>query len=99
MDRSYWDEEEGQGLLDEWFGAERPLDENLVQTVLKGALDVMIRPESGRVSVLKRGQQADTQLSQHAQAEVFRAYRQGRLRDLLPRRGRNSANLRILRGQ
>jgi hypothetical protein len=83
-------------VLDEFFGP-RPLNEDLIDATLKGALDVMVRPGEGRVSVLKHGQRVDTQLAAHAAAEIIRAYNENALMDLLPRRGRNSANLRVFR--
>jgi len=83
-------------VLDELFGP-RPLNEGLIEAALKGALDVMVRPEEGRVSVLKRGQRVDTQLAAHVAAEVIRAYNENALMPLLPRRGKSSANLRVFR--
>ena len=83
-------------VLDEFFGP-RPLNEDLVREALRGALDVMVRPGEGRVSVLKRGQRVDEQLAACAAAEVIRAYEENALMPLLSRRGKNSANLRVFR--
>lgn len=78
--------------LDEWFGP-RPLNEGLVRKALRGATDVIIH-RNRRVMVHKRGQRVDLPLHPIAQAEVLRALDEGVLHELLPRVGRNSANLR-----
>lgn len=78
--------------LDEWFGPS-PLNEGLVREALRGATDVIIH-RNGRVMVHKRGQRVDSPLHPIVQAEVLRALDEGVLPNLLPRVGRNSANLR-----
>ena len=84
-------------LLDEWFGP-RPLHEDLVREVLKGAVDVTIHPyrDKHKVMVRKRGQLLSRPVMHYTAEEVLRAYEEGKLLRLLPRRGRNSAELRIL---
>ncbi len=90
----------GKALLDAHFGS-RPLNVDLVKVALKGALDIMIRPAEGRVSVLKQGQRVDTQLVDRAATEVIRAWQENALAPLLPMRGRsqNSANVRVFRSR
>ena len=82
-------------ILDKFFGP-RELNRGLVREALKGATDVMIHRTGRevRVTVHKRGQRADSPLNSVAQAEIVRADREGALTELLPRVGRNSANIR-----
>jgi len=84
-------------LLDEWFGP-RPLQEGLVREALQGALEVTIHPyrDEHRVMVRKRGQRVSSPIQPWTAEEVLRAQEEGKLLRLLPRRGRNSAQLRIL---
>lgn len=82
-------------VLDKWFGP-RPLNEGLVREALRGATDVMIHA-SGRVMILKRGQRADLPVPPVVASEILRALDEGKLPSLLPRVGKNSANLRRLR--
>ena len=84
-------------LLDEWFGP-RPLHEDLVRETLRGALDVTIHPyrDDHKVMVRKRGQRVSQPVRPYTAEEVLRAHEEGKLLRLLPRRGRNSAELRIL---
>ena len=84
-------------LLDEWFGP-RPLHEGLVREALRGALDVTIHPyrDEYQVMVRKRGQRVSSPVRPSTASEVLRAYEEGKLLHLLPRRGKNSAELRIL---
>ena len=84
-------------LLDEWFGP-RPLHEGLVREALRGALDVTIHPYRDRhqVMVRKRGQRVSSPVRAGTAREVLRAYDEGKLMRLLPRRGKHSAELRIL---
>ena len=79
--------------LDKWFES-RPLNRGLVRKALRGATDVIIHRD-GRVMAHKRGHRVDLPLHPIAQAEVLRALDEGVLMDLLPRVGRNSANLRV----
>ena len=84
-------------LLDEWFGP-RPLHEGLVREALRGALDVTIHPyrDKYRVMVRKRGQRVSSPVTPRTAREVLRAYEEGELLTLLPKRGKSSAELRIL---
>ena len=79
--------------LDKWFEP-RPLNEALIRQALRGATDVVIH-QDGRVMVHKRGQRVDRPLHPIVQAEIQRARAEGVLLSLLPRVGRNSANLRV----
>ena len=84
-------------VLEEWFGP-RPLHEDLVRETLQGALDVTIHPyrDRHRVMVRKRGQPVSRPVMHYTAEEVLKAYEEGKLLRLLPRRGKNSAELRIL---
>jgi len=79
--------------LDKWFEPQ-PLNRGLIRQALRGATDVIIHRD-GRVMAHKRGQRVDLPLHPIVQAEVRRALSEGVLMDLLPRVGRNSANLRV----
>ena len=84
-------------VLDEWFGP-APLHEDLVREVLTGGLDVSIHPyrDKHKVMVRKRGQLVSRPVMHYTAKEVMSAYEEGKLLRLLPRRGKNSAELRIL---
>ena len=84
-------------VLDEWFGPQ-PLHEGLVREALRGALEVTIHPYRDRhqVMVRKRGERVSSPVQPWPAEEVLKAKEEGQLLRLLPRRGRNSAQLRIL---
>jgi hypothetical protein len=84
-------------LLEDWFGP-RPLHEGLVREALRGALEVTIHPyrDGHQVMVRKRGQQVSSPVQPWTAEEVLRAREEGKLMRLMPRRGKNSAELRIL---
>ena len=84
-------------VLDEWFGP-APLHEDLVREVLRGVLDVSIHRyrDKHKVMVRKRGERVSRLVMHYTAKEVMSAYEEDRLPRLLPRRGKNSAELRIL---
>jgi len=84
-------------ILVEWFGPQ-PLPEGLVREALRGALEVTIHPYRDRhqVMVRKRGERVSSPVLPWTAQEVLRAQDEGKLLRLMPRRGRNSAELRIL---
>jgi hypothetical protein len=84
-------------VLDEWFGP-RPVHEGLVREALNGALEVTIHPYRARhrVMVRKRGQRFSRPVQPWTAEELLRAQEEGKLMRLMPRRGKNPAQLRIL---
>lgn len=81
--------------LDSFLGP-RPLDEALVREFLKGATDLIFH-KTGRIMVHKRGQRADSPVPPVVAEEILRARDEGVLGELLPRVGKNSANVRTRR--
>ena len=82
--------------LDSFLGP-RPLNEALVRDFLRGATDIIFHTKTGRVMVHKRGQRVDSPVPPCVAEEIRRARAEGVLGSLLPRVGKNSANVRIRR--
>jgi hypothetical protein len=85
--------------LDDFFGPQ-PIDTDLIRSALRGAVAVMVHLSKGRVTKLDRGARQDRRLPPSAEEHVLRAFQEkgyNFLVGLLPKVGRSSAQLRVIR--